>query len=179
MGYWPSYSSIVPQCRTVYLEWLAAGKNDPGAYIGYVFLYFYGLERRALADARSSPAARAEIPAIIRETERLLAIYSGDASFNFYASRFIDMARMSSSTDRLYKSLPVFGPPSYEFPPYLKIALGQLVVDGLPLPAGWALAWVEQDPLSRLRTPARQMPRRVQAALPYKVCREIRRRLPY
>ncbi len=62
------------------------------------------------------------------------------------------------STHRLYKSLPAFGPSSYEFPPYLKVALGQLVADGLPLPADWALAWVEQDPLNRLRTPAHRCP---------------------
>src|SRR5690606_16028718 len=50
MGYWPSYSGIEPECRLAYLQWLASGKKEPNAYIGYVFLYFYGIERRIIAD---------------------------------------------------------------------------------------------------------------------------------
>ena len=46
MGYWPSYSMIAPACRAAYLQWLADGRHALNAYIGYVFLYFYGLERR-------------------------------------------------------------------------------------------------------------------------------------
>ena len=59
MGYWPSYSSIPADCRAAYLHWLLDGRYAPGAYIGYVFLYFYGLERRLLVDSQSSLAARA------------------------------------------------------------------------------------------------------------------------
>lgn len=60
MGYWPSYSTIAPACRAAYLLWLADGRHAPRAYIGYVFLYFYGLERRLLVDAQQSAAARSE-----------------------------------------------------------------------------------------------------------------------
>ena len=59
MTYWPSYSSISPECRAAYLDWLATGRRDPGAYIGYVFLYFYGLERRVLAEASTIRASEA------------------------------------------------------------------------------------------------------------------------
>lgn len=79
MDYWPSYSSIAPECRAAYLLWLLDGRRAPGAYIGYVFLYFYGLERRLLVDSQQSPAARAEHPALVREVERLLRIYGGTA----------------------------------------------------------------------------------------------------
>ena len=70
MGYWPSYSAIAPQCRAAYLHWLLDGRRAPGVYIGYVFLYFYGLERRLLVDSQSSPAARAEHAALVREVGR-------------------------------------------------------------------------------------------------------------
>ena len=50
MSYWPSYSEIEPDCRLAYLQWLASGKKNPNASIGYVFLYFYGIERRVVID---------------------------------------------------------------------------------------------------------------------------------
>ena len=46
MGYWPSYRRITPQSRAAYIEWLASDRSNPETYIGYVFIYFYGLERR-------------------------------------------------------------------------------------------------------------------------------------
>ncbi|MGE3796171.1 MAG: TerB N-terminal domain-containing protein, partial [Dehalococcoidia bacterium] len=54
MGYWPSYSEISAPARTAYLDWLASGRPG-GAYIGYVFLFFYGIERRVLVDAVHLP----------------------------------------------------------------------------------------------------------------------------
>ena len=47
MGYWPSYSNLSKEARGSYLDWLADGRRHPEADIGYVFLFFYGLERRA------------------------------------------------------------------------------------------------------------------------------------
>lgn len=41
MPYWRNYSSVSPEARSAYLEWLSTGKSDPEADIGYVFLYFY------------------------------------------------------------------------------------------------------------------------------------------
>lgn len=43
MGYWPSYSEISPSARRAYLNWLAGGRQDPEADVGYVFIFFYGL----------------------------------------------------------------------------------------------------------------------------------------
>ena len=94
MGYWPSYSSIPADCRAAYLHWLLDGRYAPGAYIGYVFLYFYGLERRLLVDSQWSPAARAEHPALVGEVERLLRIYGANGSFGGYAGdllRFLSL----------------------------------------------------------------------------------------
>ena len=81
MGYWPSYSTIAPACRAAYLQWLANGRHAPNAYIGYVFLYFYGLERRLLIDAQRSAVARAEREMLVAEVRRLLGIYGTNGSF--------------------------------------------------------------------------------------------------
>jgi len=53
------------------LRWLVDGRQDPNCYIGYVFLYFYGLERRLLVDGRASPAAAAERESLLAEVRRL------------------------------------------------------------------------------------------------------------
>jgi len=90
MGYWPSYSTIEPECRLAYLQWLADGKKDPNASIGYVFLYFYGIERRIIADM----PADEEILALVAEIERLRSIYSSNGSFGGYSARLIDAARL-------------------------------------------------------------------------------------
>lgn len=60
MPYWPGYSEIPSQCRATYLDWLAGGRSDPSYDPGYMFLYFYGLERRFVLD-HPSEAEKQEI----------------------------------------------------------------------------------------------------------------------
>jgi len=60
MGYWPSYQNISSSSRAAYIEWLAGDRSDPDAYIGYVFLYFYGIERRILVDGEKGLVSEEE-----------------------------------------------------------------------------------------------------------------------
>ncbi|MGE5313932.1 MAG: TerB N-terminal domain-containing protein [Acidobacteriota bacterium] len=156
MGYWPSYSQIHPTSRAAFLEWLANGKEDSHVNIGYVFIYFYGLERRALADAKDSATARDEIPAIVTEVKRLVSIYGENNSFRGYANKFLDAIQASQSNNILYRSYPQIQSCSWEIPMSLKIALGQMARDGVPLSAEWALAWAENDPQMPHRTPVQR-----------------------
>jgi hypothetical protein len=75
-GYWPSYSTCSPEARGAYLQWLSSGRKDPSADIGLVFLYFYGLERRALADTLTVDVPATEIEAIRADVQRLLGLYT-------------------------------------------------------------------------------------------------------
>lgn len=155
MGYWPSYSEVSPQARRAYLNWLAGGRQHPAADIGFVFLFFYGLERRAIIDAAKHQAAQADYPAIAAELRRLLGIY-GDKSGSFrrYASELLDWVALAEHPSRLYeKPVPAF-PRTYELPLYVRLALGQAAVDGVPVPPHLALAWARLDPNIPLRTPA-------------------------
>jgi tellurite resistance protein len=151
--YWPTYYSITSQARAALLNWLATGRSDPKADVGYVFLYFYGLERRALHDASNSAAARRELPAIAEEVQRLLSLYGGNRSFYGYATQLLDMLSARSESQRLYLSAP---PPvergSLTF--RHRLGLAQCAADGHPLPAPWALSWLYGDWDTRLRTPA-------------------------
>ncbi len=154
MTYWPSYSSISPECRAAYLEWLAMGRRDPSAGIGYVFLYFYGLERRALAQASQSEQAKLELPNIIGEVEQLLQVYNGNGSFRGYATRFLDVLRMLAAGSDDIK--PPTERAGYELPISLRVGVGRIVAAGKPLPSDWALSWFLTHPETSLRTSVRR-----------------------
>lgn len=155
MGYWPSYSEISPTARRSYLEWLADGRRDPEADVGYVFLFFYGLERRAIIDAGSDTAAQSEWPLIAQELRRLLEIYGEKShSFKRYASELLNwMAASSYPADIYNQPLPDL-PKGLELPVYVRLALGRAAVDGAPVPAHLALGWAKLDPSTYLRTAA-------------------------
>nr|WP_322786570.1 TerB N-terminal domain-containing protein [Advenella kashmirensis] len=159
MGYWPSYSEISPIARRAYLNWLADGRMDPAADIGYVFLFLYGLERRAILDASKEDAAKADWPIIAVELRRLLGIYGEKSgSFRNYAGSLLDWVSVSECPEKAYlKPIPSF-PKTYELPLYIRVALGQTAVDKVPVPAPLALVWVKLDPTIYLRTPATRCP---------------------
>lgn len=78
IGYWPSYSDLNPGQRGMFLNWLATGKNDSKIDIGYVFIYFYGLEYRVLKENK-------DYKSIAQEIIRLRKIYSSNNSFKNYS----------------------------------------------------------------------------------------------
>lgn len=149
MPYWPSYSEIEPPARRTYLEWLASERDDPEIGIGYVFLYFYGLEYRLFVEQ-----AEAEFEEIITEVRRLLSVYGGNNSFRGYAERLLDA--VSFLTTKLDQRPPV-APPSHSFfeMPYdVRAYLGRKLSDGEILDADDALLWMVSSPAVQLRTPA-------------------------
>lgn len=154
MWYWPSYSSIAPQSRAAYLSWLADGRSDPRAYIGYVFLFFYGLERRVLVDV-GLDTNHPDVVAALAEVKRLIGIYGYNGSFRSYATDFLAFVE---ARDVLRAPL---APPAVESTEYawevpfeVRVGLGRYVAAGTPIPAEWALAWLRTDPNSYLRTAA-------------------------
>lgn len=156
MSYWPSYASIPDRCRAAYLQWLAAGRRSRGAYIGYVFLFFYGLERRVLHDRFYSQLAQAESRAILAEVEALLEVYGGNSSFKRYATSFLEIGRALDPETRLEVLTPPEEKVGWETPSTVKLALGRYAASGLPLPAEWALSWVLTSGSFPLRTPAQR-----------------------
>ena len=155
MDYWPSYSEISKTDRRSYLNWLADGRRAPDANIGYVFLFFYGLEHRALIDASHDTEAKMDLPIIAEEISRLLAIY-GEKSNSFlgYARTLFNWVSLVHSSEKLYqKPMPIFAK-TFELPLYLRLALGQAARDGVPISAPLALTWIKYEPTISLRTPA-------------------------
>ena len=161
MSYWPSYSEITPEARRAYLQWLATGRKDPAANVGYAFLYFYGLERRALIDLQSSPADP-EIRDIISEVERLLSIYGNSGSFRNYATNFLGYLLSGCAPSDQSSTVPLQAVRSYELPLSYRIALGQFAINRKPVPVEWALSWAMVDPAISCRTPVQRCPEQFQ-----------------
>lgn len=82
LPYWPSYRGASPAQRSRYVEWLMQGRSDPHTELGYVFLFFYGLERRVLIDGANHRE-------IADELLRLLPIYGHSAAFQRYAQALL------------------------------------------------------------------------------------------
>jgi len=82
LPYWPQYSALTPAQRGKYLSWMSRGRNDDLDEIGYAFIFFYGLERRAIID-------NADHEILISEVRRLLSRYPISGSFNSYLNHFI------------------------------------------------------------------------------------------
>lgn len=145
--YFPAYAQLDPAQRGTYLRWLAEGRVAPDIDMGYVFLFFYGLERRLIGD-RSA----AEAPALIAEVERLRGLYGRNASFDRYSAELLAMARLlyGSGTDEP----PPLDGRLWEMPLDVKVGLGHLVAEGKPVPGSWVLAWLHCDPELPWRTPA-------------------------
>lgn len=154
MRYWPSYSSISPESRAAYLEWLANGRRDPNACIGYVFLYLYGLERRALLEAARSEKAKEDLPSILYEVEQLLHIYGGNDSFRGYATQLQDVLKMVVSGVNELK--PPMERTGYDLPISLRVGIGRMIAAGKPVPADWALSWLLMHPETAIRTPVQR-----------------------
>ncbi|ANI29267.1 hypothetical protein PL78_05355 [Yersinia entomophaga] len=142
----PNYSMISPEARRAYLQWLAEGRQAPEAYIGYVFLFFYGLEHRLLIDANVDVAAKNEQPALKAEIIRLLGIYGEHREFERCARNLLVYLTPLDPTEKTYLSSPPIGSYGTDLPLGLRIGLGQLAVDQHPLPADWAVAWALSDP---------------------------------
>lgn len=151
---WPSYSEIPSASRAAYLEWLADGRCDPQIPLGYVYLFFYGLERRVLRDfRRAKRPILTELCTIMIEVERLQNLYGDQETFGEETRQFLDICRFL-----LPNQITALPPPwtfeSVEMPLSLEVGLGTLAATQTPLPADWALSWVMHAFPSKLRTPA-------------------------
>ncbi|MBI4781782.1 MAG: TerB N-terminal domain-containing protein [Oscillatoriophycideae cyanobacterium NC_groundwater_1537_Pr4_S-0.65um_50_18] len=154
MPYSVSYSQMPPACRAAYLHWLSTGRCEPNIYIGYIWLFFYGLERRVFhdllrADLKHDEAKRQELEQIMAEVERLNARYGGSSlsgGIRYKTETFLETCQVMCSTD-LSKTIDPMTAKALS----LQVGLGQLVEQNQPIPAHWALAWYSR--LSSFRLP--------------------------
>ncbi len=153
-NFWPSYAEISPEARRAYLLWLADGRSAPNADIGYVFLYFYGLERRIIVDIIGGGGATDELPLLARELNRLYATYAVQSdSFKKFCGKLLELITLSSDASKLYEEKFEITSSALGMPFSLRLAIGQAVRDGVPIPSHVALAWAKCAPTIERRTP--------------------------
>jgi hypothetical protein len=156
MQYWPAYASITPTQRAAYISWLASDRNWAKMPIGFIFMYFYGFERRVFVDLIGTPRLEDELPWIRTEIDRLGRVYGSHSSLRYYADRF------RWALDCLGETTAAADPPmavgGWQVPDTLKLGLGRFSAAGRPIPARWALAWLTAHPETSLRTPAERCP---------------------
>jgi hypothetical protein len=134
MNYWPTYAHISAENRHAYLAWLADGKSRRDVELGYVFLYFFGLERRLITDRPSKDEALL----LIAEVQRLLSIYGYNSHFHRAAQRLIATAQF------LYEPRAIVGEPDPlvdEFTIDFQATLAAMCRDRKPISFAWAAIW--------------------------------------
>jgi len=154
LDYYPHYTYIPPECRGAYLKWLAGGRSEPKAYIGYVFLFFYGLERRLFIDGQKGEIPEEERDDMVNEVRRLLDIYGGNRSFREHVNNFLAMEWVLYRSEQSAPDYFDFSD-TYSSEPF-QLFLARHVVKGKPIPAEMALHWARLHPRVNLRIPARR-----------------------
>jgi uncharacterized tellurite resistance protein B-like protein len=144
LPYWPTYYESSPAQRAQYLNWLLTGRRDPKIELGYVFIYFYGLERRVLID-------RADFLPVATELLELMRIYSYSNSFRRYASTLLwRTLLLASKLNKLPGNLFDEAVDATERwnDDQLSMALAMTVDETRPLPTALAMAICQHDPRS-------------------------------
>jgi TerB N-terminal domain len=70
---------------------MADGRRHPRAPVGYVLLFFFGLERRVLLDHLRCGVPDDDLQAVANELEALTAIYGGDERFGRHAAELLSV----------------------------------------------------------------------------------------
>lgn len=154
LGYWPEYSSLSPESRGAYLSWLASDRCDASCPVGYVFIYLYGLERRALVDSRDENVSDAEFRSLFSEVERLRSVFFDNRSFRHYSSQLLEAMTILRPEIKLSTASGTQEGLSNGM--MFKLSLAKAVDAGIPVSADLALTWVSHHAEYALRTPARR-----------------------
>jgi tellurite resistance protein len=134
-----SFGALTPGSRAAFLTWMADGRRHPRTPIGYVLLYFFGLERRVLLDHLQRGIPDEDLRAIAREVEELLAVYGQDPRFGAHAREFLELIAAVLTVEEQVP--PPIGVSDRRAPTVLRLGLGRFAANRSPVPAEWALAW--------------------------------------
>ncbi len=154
LKYYPSYSQLSSLCRDTYLKWLEGDRTRPSTPIGYVFLYFYGIERRILLDHLiGKKGNNDEFKALFAEIQRLKSIFKDNKSFFWYCTKLLEIMCIYKpglvSIDNQEMS---YGYDSI----LLKYQISQAAINNKPISSNIALHWLKSLSAYNLKTPARR-----------------------
>lgn len=153
LGYWPSYASLSKGCRGAYLDWLASDRSDPDTPIGYVFIYFYGLERRVIENKSNAQIADREFLTLFEEVLRLNNVFSANRSFRGYSANFLELMALLRPTLLENRTREI---PDTNNSLSFRVKLARKVVNEQLIDAQLALEWIKNTFEYSLKTPARR-----------------------
>ena len=158
LGYWPTYGQLSALCRGIYLDWLASDRTNLHMPIGYVFIYFNGLERRVIESISIDNVSDDEFIAIYNEAFRLHNIYGKQSSFHNYSVHFLEFMALVRSPlfEERLQAHQVSPPPASSRNLTFKMQLAKTVTLNLPIPATLAWEWLIFSNEYNFRTPARR-----------------------
>ena len=140
LGYYPHLSELRPYQVGNYLQWLANGKGDPNMDLGYVFIYFYGLERCSLVEGMNVVQVAAEVI-------RLVEVYGTSRSLRGYGTglliHLVFIGRLLPTRELIDKLIELQD--RFISEELAVLILGHLAREESPLPAEWALVLARQD----------------------------------
>jgi uncharacterized tellurite resistance protein B-like protein len=155
-GYWPSYDRLSAGHRGSYLDWLAGPRRVSEADQSYLFLYFYGLERRLLFDAKHDSNAAAERGTLVAELRRMGCETTDhqQGSFVNYLTNLLDFIAAQDQLAGVGDAEPPREKVGWDVPMALRLMMGEVAAAELPLPAELATSWILTSSEAYLRTPA-------------------------
>lgn len=137
LGYWPRYAGLNDRERGTLLAFLNSERRAATVGIGYVFLYFYGLEHRLLRGLAGGPNGQAEGQQILEEVQRLQQHYGHHGSFHRYSQELLAVGRFKLGL----VNASVEEGDDWSLEQHVRAA--QAVVRHQPLPSGLAFAWAQ------------------------------------
>lgn len=154
LNYWPKFIELSPKARGAYIDWLFGDRSDIETPIGYVFIYFYGLERRIIIDgSNEGDVADSEYLDLFHEIKRLRETFFENYAFKNYSTKLIElMAYLRPEIIKMDYDIYSSGHNALLF----KYNLAKTVQDGMPISAELALQWIRYSDQYNLRTPARR-----------------------
>ena len=153
LGYWPNYATLSKACRGAYLDFLASNRDDPSTPIGFVFIYFYGFERRIIENRGTKTISDQEFVAIFDEVCRLNNIFKENRSFTYYSSNFLELMALFRPELLGHRVVEI---PETHSGLLFKVKLAKVMANEQPVDADLALDWLKNTFEYTLKMPARR-----------------------
>lgn len=153
LGYWPKFITLSPKGRGAFLSWLSSNRSDPETPLGYVFIYFYGIERRIIVDSIKQEVDNTEFKSLFDEILRIKDIYGSNRSFSNYSTRLLEI--MYLLRPQVVSNTELEKTPQRDSVLF-KYLLATTVNEEKPVSAELALAWIRFYPDYNLKKPARR-----------------------
>lgn len=146
------YFSFTREQRAEYLDWLVEGGDSVPRDPGFAFEYFCGLERFVLEQLAALHPDVAQLGAVLAKLRSLASSLSNTRSSGLHHAhdtQFLSstiaglsqLVQLRLGHKKFYDQAFILTNARWEVPLDLRIALGQLAADGVPMPANIALAW--------------------------------------